>query len=431
MATKTLKKLGITLLNRLWPTDSVAVHPASLEIVKAGGNLSAKTNRFGKVSGPDLSGLPDGTYTMKVTPDPANTSTGKVDSTFAEAGNPPDRMCRSLEFSITVANELLTGVSQTDTTNGVAELDAAQQQLRVRLQPIWVKTPSRGRDGSAVSLIVIHHTGSSMESAMNTAIGGKGPHYEIDKDGQVVKYVQESRSAGHAGVSQWNGAAVSGAHGPSLNPISIGIEIVHHEDKEFEEPQYTSLLDLLEAILKANPGIKRDRIVGHSDIALPEGGTSSSPLSDRRGQDPGEWFDWTRLEAQGLGLVPKTTAPPPDMYFGFFALFPHESLRTGDDEARFTYGGKSLSQRTKVNPELAVRGKLDQLAHGNPITEIQRDLRAIGYHLGSDRAGHFGIGTEMAVKLFQRHFFTKSRHQTSMTGRVDRITAEMIKRVRP
>ena len=342
-------KLGISLQNRLRPKDSVAVHPATVEIVRPNGNLSAQANKWGEVS-LDMAGLADGTYTMHVTP--GHTSAGKVDSTLAEEANPPDRMYRSLKFDITVAKQAVTGVSQANTTDGLATLNGPLK-LTVSLQPIWMKSPSYGRGTSVLSLIVIHHTGGpTIGPAMNTAMDGVGPHYEIDTDGQIVKYVQESRSAGHAGASQWNGEAVQGKKYKSLNAISIGIEIVH-ESGPFQEPQYTSLLELLEAILKANPGIRRNRIVGHSDIATDDSGVE---LSNRRADDPGEMFEWTRLEDKKLGMIPKAiTVVLSDFYFGFFQLFPSECLCFGDDDAKNIYGGRSLAQRLQGEPQAARR----------------------------------------------------------------------------
>ena len=312
-------KLSISLQNRLRPKDSVSVHPATVEVAAPGGKLSAPASKWGEVS-LDITSLTDGTYRMSVIP--AHTSAGPVDSTLAEGAHPPERMYRSLDFDITVAKHAVTAVSQSDKTDG--EVTLAGGKLTVGLQPIWMKAASRSRGSSVLSLIVVHHTaGPVIGPAMNTVMdSGIGPHYEIDTDGQIVKYVQESQSAAHAGASQWNNDAVSGGTKMSVNPISIGIEVVHASGP-FKDAQYVALIALLEAILKANPTINRNRIVGHSDVATNDAGTI---LGNQRPEDPGPTFEWTRLEAKNLGLVPNATrVVPQDLYSGFFQLFPGES----------------------------------------------------------------------------------------------------------
>jgi peptidoglycan hydrolase-like protein with peptidoglycan-binding domain len=70
---------------------------------------------------------------------------------------------------------------------------------------------------------------------------------------------------------------------------------------------------------------------------------------------------------------------------------------------------------------------------GEPIRELQSDLRAIGYYAPVD--GTFDAKTEFAVHVFQKHFFSGSRRGSALSdkqfGMVDRVTAEFIKNVRP
>jgi N-acetylmuramoyl-L-alanine amidase len=114
-------------------------------------------------------------------------------------------------------------------------------------------------------------------------------HYLIDEAGRVAQLVPEAERAWHAGVSWWQGC-------PSLNDVSIGIELVNpgHEwgYQAFPEAQMASLIDLTHAIL-ARWSIPAGRVVAHSDIA-PE-----------RKEDPGELFDWKRLARAGIGLWPQ------------------------------------------------------------------------------------------------------------------------------
>ena len=419
-------KLAIQLQNRLRRRDSIEVHPAAVEILKPGGNLSAQANKVGEVA-LDLSGLADGTYTMVVTP--ANTHAGNVDASLAEVAHPPDRIYRTFQFDIKVSKGSVTGVTVTDSKNGDAALDKGT--LVVGLQPVWLKGPVVGRGTTTARLIVVHETsGPVIGPAINTAVeSGNGPHYEIDTDGQIVKFVRESNVAGHAGPSQWNNLGVV-AHGTtkSVNNASIGIEMVHKEG-EFREAQYVALLALLEAILKANPGIPRSQIVGHSDVLTTEAGDQ---LGGDRDTDPGPKFDWPRLEAKNLGMIPSSTATlAATAYGGFFGLFPNESLRHGDDDAKGVFGLKTKEQRGKLVTKPSDRPTLAALDASAPIAELQADLRAIGYFVGSDQ-GKYLAATAKAVDKFQRHFFTTQRpHVGGITGRLDRATAEMIKKVRP
>jgi N-acetyl-anhydromuramyl-L-alanine amidase AmpD len=81
---------------------------------------------------------------------------------------------------------------------------------------------------------------------------------------------------------------------------------------------------------------------------------------------------------------------------------------------------------------LAQGGHPLQTVSGNPIGELQTDLRDIGYLVPLD--GNFDARTEFAVMIFQKHFFSGSRRSlinAGERGKVDRVTAEFIKRVRP
>jgi AmpD protein len=101
-------------------------------------------------------------------------------------------------------------------------------------------------------------------------------HLLIRRTGEVIQYVPFSDRAWHAGASSFLGR-------PRCNDFSIGIELEGTDDQAFSELQYARLLPVLETLLKAYPGLSRDRIVGHSDIT-PE-----------RKTDPGPFFDWARL----------------------------------------------------------------------------------------------------------------------------------------
>jgi AmpD protein len=101
-------------------------------------------------------------------------------------------------------------------------------------------------------------------------------HLLIRRDGELVQFVSCNDRAWHAGKSSWQGR-------DACNDYSIGIECEGSDDVPYEEAQYATLRTLLPKLLEAYPGITRDRIVGHSDVA------------PGRKTDPGPSFDWGRL----------------------------------------------------------------------------------------------------------------------------------------
>ena len=103
--------------------------------------------------------------------------------------------------------------------------------------------------------------------------------------------VYENKVAWHAGKSKWKNFK-------NLNNNSIGIELVNkgHEFgyQNFSNIQITSLINLCKN-LKKKYSIKKENILGHSDIA---------PL---RKIDPGEKFPWELLSIYNLGKWYKKT----------------------------------------------------------------------------------------------------------------------------
>ena len=128
-------------------------------------------------------------------------------------------------------------------------------------------------------------------------------HYFVDRDGTIHCAVPESRTAWHAGRGQ---LADFPHYTNRLNHHSIGIEVLgigSWNDMEqymareeydalnpdligFTEAQYRSLNRLVNGILCRHLGIKADRkhIIGHSEY------------SSNNKTDPGELFDWSRLD---------------------------------------------------------------------------------------------------------------------------------------
>lgn len=153
--------------------------------------------------------------------------------------------------------------------------------------------------GQAIDMLVLHYTGMHDAAAALARLGDPAAqvsaHYLIDEDGGIVRLVDETKRAWHAGVSMWRGHS-------GVNARSIGIELVNpgHEFgyRPFPEAQMQALEHLAHAILARHP-IRAGNVVGHSDVA------------PTRKQDPGELFDWRRLAEAGIGLWPTTAITEP------------------------------------------------------------------------------------------------------------------------
>jgi len=103
-------------------------------------------------------------------------------------------------------------------------------------------------------------------------------HVLIRRDGDIVQFVCFNERAWHAGQSCFNGRE-------NCNDFSVGIELEGTDTDTYSGEQYSALTAVTRALLRAYPGLSRDRIAGHSDIA------------PGRKTDPGPGFDWPRYLA--------------------------------------------------------------------------------------------------------------------------------------
>lgn len=101
-------------------------------------------------------------------------------------------------------------------------------------------------------------------------------HFFIRRDGELVQFVPVHERAWHAGQSCFAGREC-------CNDFSIGIELEGTDDVPYTDQQYNCLASLIQCLLDTCPGLTRQAITGHSDIA------------PGRKTDPGEHFDWPRL----------------------------------------------------------------------------------------------------------------------------------------
>ncbi len=360
-----------------------------------------------------LAGVTDGEHILEAIPPAQGTSAGPAGPplTSKEA-----RLFRPLHIRFSVKNGLLTDAVAFDPKDAKATVTHGRvtafkaDELCLDIKPDWIKTKANVKKRSkAIDLIVIHHTGGrTIGGAIAQAINALGPHYEIDPEGHVVKFVDDKNECSHAGDSRWDGKT-------SCNSFGIGIEIVHFKptkpDKTPEpaitEAQYKSLIDLLKLLVKEHK-LKPHRIVGHSDVRTTK--ADKILLGPDRQTCPGKMFEWTRLEAKGLGIIPKPGVKIEDDWGGYFEKY-SEPLRSGDSDKKKVFGGKRRKDVSGV------------------IVELQRDLSGIGYSLKVN--GVFDKYTKEAVDRFKRHFFTGTRvadHPKSLAvnDRVDLTTANMI-----
>lgn len=236
--------------------------------------------------------------------------------------------------------------------------------------------PSANQDGR-VRFLVLHFTDENFERSLDLLTrphaNPVSAHYLVSRAGEygrreptVLRLVDETRRAWHAGPSRWQGHE-------SLNGESIGIEIVYESrcpreparprgaspwdvDAQCDYPEYpadqmAAVVRLCQDILRRHPEIDRSRVVGHADIQ-PENKT-----------DPGPRFPWRALAAAGVG------AWYDDADVAYF-------------RARFA-------------------------AAPPPLLIVQQALSAYGY--GVDASGSDDLRTHEVLSAFQSHFLPQRR----------------------
>ena len=101
-------------------------------------------------------------------------------------------------------------------------------------------------------------------------------HFVIDRTGKIYQFVSVYDRAWHSGVSSFENQE-------NCNDFSLGIELICSDNTPFEDNQYDSLVRLIEILCNSFPEIKKENIVGHSEIA------------PGRKTDPGPFFDWSKI----------------------------------------------------------------------------------------------------------------------------------------
>lgn len=168
---------------------------------------------------------------------------------------------------------------------------------QVPTRPTVLEIASPNFDARRPNLIVLHHTSNdSADRALRTLTSPErkvSSHYLIDRDGTIIRLVDESARAWHAGKSWWGGIT-------DVNSVSIGIELDNNGSEPFPEAQIDALLRLLDDIRTRYP-IPAANIIGHADVA------------PTRKDDPSALFPWDKLAKQGFGLwCEEPLEPAPD-----------------------------------------------------------------------------------------------------------------------
>jgi len=366
----------------------------------------------------------------------------------------------------------LTDAETWQTHGNISALTA--DELSLDLKPDFVRiqgvtnnnhraTALSGAWRRTVDLVVVHGTGGSqIGTALNMARSSHiGPHYEVDRDGHVVKFAYDDSVAWHAAPGQIYDRK-TGRYSANVNFTSIGIENINRSNirggtpqEPYPRRQINSLIRLISELREAHPSVTRNRVVGHGDIGVDtvyrhrDGGNRTTSdeaqaaryangrpikvdaanyLHDRRLTCPGYQMPWRLLESHQLGWeVPATLPALTDGdYAGFFtfdvARLPAALrrrvanqwyLQPGDQDADAKYAGVTWGSP-----------KIQKLLTDNRITvnfagviaEVQADLRAVGYFIaqldgslafpGKPNDKH---STWQAIKHFYMHLFCVDR----------------------
>ena len=144
------------------------------------------------------------------------------------------------------------------------------------------------RPKKRIKFLIIHYTGMKKEIDAIRRLQDPNfkvsSHYLVKRDGEILNLVPDQYEAWHAGISSWK-------YFKLLNKNSIGIEITNpghqYGYRNFSSKQIFSIKKLLNFLIKKY-GIKKDCILGHSDI------------SPGRKKDPGEKFPWEMFAKKKL-----------------------------------------------------------------------------------------------------------------------------------
>jgi N-acetyl-anhydromuramyl-L-alanine amidase AmpD len=354
----------------------------------------------------DISSAADGSYVLELHP-ASGQDLGGPPTPGTPSASPPNQMFNLLTVDLQITGQQVTSASIAATSLHGNVVDQQPLKLLIDWKPEWIATTfhSARPGGGSPSVLVLHRTDNPANAPMviNGFITGPSKasaHYVVDVDGLVVKMIQDSEVANHAGGSFFGGRG-------GVNDFSIGVEICNVVNTEFPADQQAGVIALVRRILNG-ASICRHRVVGHGDVGM----EAVDDMGFVRRLDPGKEFFWPALEIQSLAMkAPATPSGGPALsssnYNEFFTQAPGSGkLRIGDSDNRMVWGGKQM----KNTPN----GTL--IAQSLPITQLQEDLSKIGYFVNSQK-GEFTTALAHTVMHLQHRVFTGSNFiPTGMTG---------------
>jgi N-acetylmuramoyl-L-alanine amidase len=153
-----------------------------------------------------------------------------------------------------------------------ASAGTADPEFRIsdRLSPLNRRRPLRPE-----TRYIVLHTTEGPESGSLAEVWRRGEtHYFVGLDGRVLRIIDRTKIATHAGRSMWEGHR-------NIDDCAIGIEVVGHYNRDITESQYGALRELLRQ-LKEIYGIDDRHVLTHSMVAY--GSPNRFHHSDHRGR---------------------------------------------------------------------------------------------------------------------------------------------------
>lgn len=239
-------------------------------------------------------------------------------------------------------------------TDAQAEaLKAAEKADADNVKQPWQDRRTYDRGKFTDPFLVIHVTGDAdIEAQIQQLTTWASIHYIVCWNGHVIKILEDSRGAYHAGWSPsyqegfragWRDYTFGGAY--DANRTSIGIEHLAGDDTVWPKEQENGSVRLIRRVCDEH-GIPPCSVVRHRDLGVFDEDRAAGKTQRRRfrlhldGKNcPGESLPWRRFQLEGLTLWPyglrrgETPTPPPtgtDFFHGIFDIVDRVHGRTRD-----------------------------------------------------------------------------------------------------
>ncbi len=163
------------------------------------------------------------------------------------------------EGSIPTRREILKMAAALLLASGAARISspaiASPVPISNRWSPLNRKRPNR----PYTKYIVLHTTEGEDEGSLRKLVRFGEAHYFISHAGAILRIIDKSKIAKHAGRSMWEGRN-------TIDNYSIGIEVAGYHNKDIRDAQYAALRELL-GELKSFYHIGDENILTHSMVA--------------------------------------------------------------------------------------------------------------------------------------------------------------------